>query len=400
MISRVSTAALHRQSTDAMLRHQAELNRLQAQMATGLRISTAADDPVGKQQLLGLDKALGDVALWTENTQLAAERVGLAEDALTSVSNALTRFRELGLQASNATLTAADRQAVAAEMRELYAEVMSLANTRDSQGRYLFAGTDDASAPFSGGFDSPVSYLGNDSVSLLPIGSSRELAVNSSGADIFMRLRTGNGDLQASAAATNSGSGTVKGLELYDSSVWDGGSYQLEFIDAQTYQVLDSTGAVVSSGSYSEEAPIRFLGASITLAGSPQAGDQFSVEPAQASDLFATMERMIDAVSIGDGDAALTAQRNTLIFEAMSALDFAHDALIDQIAGLGSRLAAADDAYYQLQDRSVELSLRQSTLQDLDYTAASTALSQKELALQAAQQSYLKIAGLSLFDYL
>lgn len=401
MVYRVSTAALHRQSTDAMLRHQAGLLKIQSQMASGLRVQTAADDPLAKGQLLGLDKAIADTRSWTRNANVVQERIGLSENALTSVGDSLTRMRELAVQASNATLTAGDRNAIAQEMKQIYSNVLSQANARDGQGRHLFAGSNDGTPPFSGGLGAGVSYLGNDTLNMLRVGSARELASNNSGADLFMRLRTGNGSLESGAAATNTGSGAVTGLELSNPGAWDGDSYTVQFTNAgQDYEVLDSTGTVIQTGVYAEGTPISFNGASLTLSGSPAAGDQFTVAPAQASDLFASMERLISAVSVGDGDAAFAAQRNSQIFEAMSAIEYAHGSIIDATSALGARLVAADDALGQLQDRAVQLQSSQSTLEDLDYTGATTEMSQKELALQAAQQSYVRIAGLSLFDYL
>jgi flagellin-like hook-associated protein FlgL len=41
-----------------------------------------------------------------------------------------------------------------------------------------------------------------------------------------------------------------------------------------------------------------------------------------------------------------------------------------------------------------------SSLQNVDYAAATTQLSTQELALQAAQESYASIAKMSLFNYL
>jgi len=399
-VTRVSTSQIHRQGADAMIKHQAELLRIQAQMATGKRVMVASDDPLAKGKLLGLEKAIGDADAWTRNAQVVQDRVGLSENALSSVSDSLTRLRELAVQASSATYSSEDRQAIAAEMKEIYANVLAQANARDGQGRYLFAGTDDAQAPFSGGLNSGVSYLGNDTLSMLRVGSSRELASNSSGADIFMRLATGNGRLEASATAANTGTGAITGLEMIDAAAWDGDTYTINFVDAQTYEVLDSGGTVISGGTFETGNPITFRGASIEISGEPAAGDSFSVEPAQPSDVFASMERLIDAVSIGDGTAAFDAQRNTQIFEAMSAIEFAQDHIVDETASLGSRLNATDDALAMLQDRLLQFESTRSVLEDLDYTEATTEMSEKELALQAAQQSYLRIAGLSLFDYL
>mgnify|MGYP003831089219 FL=1 len=41
-----------------------------------------------------------------------------------------------------------------------------------------------------------------------------------------------------------------------------------------------------------------------------------------------------------------------------------------------------------------------SDIGDLDYAEAATRLSQETLILQAAQQSFIKIQGLSLFNYM
>jgi flagellar hook-associated protein 3 FlgL len=51
-------------------------------------------------------------------------------------------------------------------------------------------------------------------------------------------------------------------------------------------------------------------------------------------------------------------------------------------------------------NQTTELATSISGLQDLDYAAAVSRMSQQYVGLQAAQQSYAKTAQLSLFNYL
>ena len=58
-------------------------------------------------------------------------------------------FLILGVQANNSSLSDGDRKAIAAELRGILDGLLSMANSTDGTGRYLFAGSADDSAPFS-----------------------------------------------------------------------------------------------------------------------------------------------------------------------------------------------------------------------------------------------------------
>jgi flagellar hook-associated protein 3 FlgL len=69
-------------------------------------------------------------------------------------------------------------------------------------------------------------------------------------------------------------------------------------------------------------------------------------------------------------------------------------------ASVGSRLNEVDTAQTASDDVSLQYAQTISALQDLDYTKAISELNQQQIFLQAAQQSFLKITKLSLFDML
>jgi len=68
-------------------------------------------------------------------------------------------------------------------------------------------------------------------------------------------------------------------------------------------------------------------------------------------------------------------------------------------ASVGGRLNAISAAGNAAQTTQTNLQGTISTLSSTDYAAATTQLSTEELALQAAQESYVSIAKLSLFNY-
>ena len=84
--------------------------------------------------------------------------------------------------------------------------------------------------------------------------------------------------LVTAAAATNTGSGAVSDATVTDPATWVRDTYTLAFDASGGWQITDSGNAVVASGSsYTAGTPIAFNGMSVTLGGTPAAGDRFSI---------------------------------------------------------------------------------------------------------------------------
>jgi flagellar hook-associated protein 3 FlgL len=395
---RIVTSTLYRQTTDSIQQRQAEQLRLQSQMSSGLRVQTAADDPAASSRILGFDARLAEVSRWQSNAIALQNRLGLEDGALSGVNGALTQLRSLALQANNGSLIDSDRQAIATSMRQQLQTILAQANTQDSNGRYLFGGTQDGAAPLALTASGTV-YSGNSDVSLLALGPTRELAAGDAGDAVFMHLKTGDGQVAVGAARGNSGSAYVSDAHLADGSQWDGGSYTVRF-EAGQYQVLDASQAVVASGAYRDGEAVQFRGLSLSFQGAPAQGDSFSIGPSGAQDLFATVQNLIDLVATPGQTAAQKAQNQTALYGALQSLGTAQTHIGKVLAGVGARERTLDDARTQLDASAAQLQKTLSGLQDTDYAAATAQLGQSKLALQAAEQSYTSIQGLSLFNYI
>jgi flagellar hook-associated protein 3 FlgL len=398
-VTRVSTADFYRQSIDSIQRQQAQALNTQNQLSSGKKLQSAADDPTGTAHGLSLDEALTANGRYTTNTSLANERLGLEENTLTAVNNTLNSVRDRILQANGGTLGDADRRSIAIDLRQSLAQLLSYSNTPDAQGRYIFAGSNDSAPPFSltsGG----TSYSGDDVAGQVQIGANRFVQTGDNGADVFLRIKSGNGSFSVAAGAANSGNATITSAKLATPSAYDGGAYTVTF-NGGNYSVTDSASNVVASGAYTAGQSIQFRGVDLAVEGTPANGDTLSVNPSQQQDLFKTIQTLANLLETPtDNSPAAKAKVQTGLLEGLSSLQVAQDHVVDVRAMLGARLQASDVAASQLSEQAVQIQSTLSDIRDVDYAHAAGQLSQQLTGLQAAQQSFAKIQGLSLFNYL
>jgi flagellar hook-associated protein 3 FlgL len=177
-----------------MLDNQARLSKTQIQLATGKRILTPSDDPAGATKTLDVQRYLETNKQFLSNMGFARARLETQETALASVTDLLQRANELAIQGNNATASASDRQAIAAEVDQLLEQMLALANTRDSNGEYLFGGLQrDAAAFVRDPVTGAISYEGDDQQRQIQVSEVRRLADADTGQDIFMDVAGAGG---------------------------------------------------------------------------------------------------------------------------------------------------------------------------------------------------------------
>ncbi len=395
---RIASSAFYQTAVNTIDNNQNTLAKLQTQMSSSLRMQTAADDPAAAGQVLGIDKSMSDVSQWQSNATALNNSLGLEDNALSAVTTALGQIQTLALQANNATLGASDRQAIAQQMQQQYNVLLQQANTQDSNGRYLFAGTNDGSAPFTQ-TASGVSYGGNSNLRTLSVGPTSEIAAGDPGDAVFMQMRSGDGSISVGAASGNTGTASLTAAQVTDPTRWDSAAYTLSFSSGQ-YQVTDSSNTVISSGAYTAGTAIQFRGASVTLSGTPADGDSFSVGGSSTQDLFSGVQNLINLVKSPQTTAAQRAQTQTAMYGALQSLSGAQAQILSVQSGVGAREQSVTATTTQLQARATQLKSVLSSVQDLDFAAATAEFSKTQLTLQAAEQSYVTIQGMSLFNYL
>ncbi len=127
-----------RLETNRQLRLAGEIARAQAEVSTGKKILAPSDDPAAAARVSDIGRSQANQRTWRANLDKAMAIYAQADGVLKSLGTTFTRASELMIQASNRTLSAGDRGAIALELQSLADHVAALRNTRDSRGELLF----------------------------------------------------------------------------------------------------------------------------------------------------------------------------------------------------------------------------------------------------------------------
>jgi len=401
---RISTNTIYETGTNLMLQQQENLIKTQQQLSTTKRILTPSDDPIAAAQALNITQSASMNKQYSVNRASASASLGLEENVLSEVKHLLDQAQVLALSAGNAARTDADRKVVATELRSQLESLVGLANSTDENGQYLFSGYQASTKPFvlTG---LTVQYSGDQGQRLNQVGPSRQLAISDSGTDIFERIKNGNGVFTTVADSLNIGTGTIdKGSVITPASL-TGDNYDITFTVAAgvtTYDIVNTTtGLPVSSANpYADNSTISFDGIQLSIKGNPANGDKFTVSPSSNQSIFKTVSDLITALetpSSGQpGGTRLTNNLSTAIQNISNSIEH----VLTKQSSIGARMNEIDTLESVGSDQDIQFEDLLSQLQDVDMAKAISDFQRQQLYLQAAQQSYIKISGLSLFNYI
>ena len=535
---RISTQQLQLTGISAILDRQSEVSRTQNQLATGKRILSPADDPSGAASIENFRKSISITAQFQDNIIIARQRLEVEESNLGSVETLFQRVRELVVQGNNDTLTNVDRRSVASEVRQRLDELMSIANTRDANGEYIFSGFQGKTQPFSQNANGSFTYSGDQGQRFLQVNQSRQIADRDSGVEVFQAVRNGNGTFTTLDNTANTGTGLINTGSITDPTLYDGDTYTLRAVDnagvsaggtvgaitddaiapeidnaleyrlvingqtvytqneaaatladltavrdaingvadanvaltgvrayvdtsanriylsnepastqditvtetlidtgadaidandnvtgyfgsslvgdgtdtvsntitfaneADSYLVLDSSNNVETSGTYQDGAHISFNGIATGLTDIPNNGDVFTISPSSNQDIFTILENLASALESGvSGDSANAAFHNS-INRVLTDLEQAEEKILEVRGTVGSRLNVLDSQENSNADFIVDLRASLSSIEELDFAEATGRFNLQMVGLEAAQQSYIRVQGLSLFNFL
>lgn len=300
---RVSTNMIYDQGVIALQKQSAALLYTGQQIATGRKILTPSDDPVGSARALDVSQSKSVNQQFITNQGYAEDALKLVEGQLDGAGEIIQYARGRVLAAGNPALSPADRQSIATDLRSQFDAMLAIANTRDANGDYLFAGYRSNTPPFE-----KTDLAGTPGTEYKGDQGSRTMQVSSSR---FMPVSFGG-----EVAFGTAGEGVFKVLGDFITALETGS---------------DVPGAVST---------------------------------------------------------------------ALGGLDESLDRVLTTRAQIGSQLVEVEQLGFIGSDLDLQYQTTLSDLQDLDYNEAFSRLTQQRTFLEAAQQSFLKTTGLSLFNYL
>lgn len=387
-----------------MLEQQGQLMKTQQQLSTGKSILTPADDPISAAQVLNISQSASMNDQYAVNRNRANASLIQVENVLRKVTEVLQSVHGSVVYAGNSSLTDTDRKILATELRSNLDSLVSLANTTDEKGQYLFSGYQANTKPFTQS-GLTVQYAGDQGQRLNQVGPARQIAISDSGFDVFERVKNGNGVFTTAPTTTNTGTGVIDGGSVITPSSLTGNNYQINFTvtaGVTTYDVINTTTATpVSIGNpYVDSGTISFDGMQMSITGNPASGDSFTVLPSSNQSIFATVKNLITALetpSSGQpGGTRLVNNLNSVLHGLSNGLEH----ILAEQSSIGARLQEIDALEGVGSEQNIQYEQLLSQLQDVDFAKATTDLQRQQLYLQAAQQAYIKVSGLSLFNYL
>jgi len=182
MTLRTPSTGQTQQSLLALQRTKERLSLNQTRIASGNRITSAADDPVAMSAILSFGNSIDANNQYIKQADSALGYLTASEDVVASAISSVERLMELSQTNSTSAVP---------ELDSIRTNLLNLANTR-AEGKFLFAGTitqgtaahplpfEDAAPPAG-----PINYWGNSSAINLNVTSTTTVAMNLPGDNVF-----------------------------------------------------------------------------------------------------------------------------------------------------------------------------------------------------------------------
>lgn len=299
---RISTGTMYDMGVGSIQQQQIDLMKVQQQVSSGKRMLAPSDDPVAASQVLETTQFKSMNEGYGNNILAARNSLETEESTLGTIGSLIEDAKSLAVNAGNPTLSAANRMALATELRGKYQEMLGLANRTDGNGQYLFSGYKGATKPYTQ-VTGAGSFQGDQGQRLIQVSPSRQIPVTDPGSAVFKP--------------------------------------------------------------------------------DPTYGDVFKV-----------MSDLADAL---DGTVAFS---QAAINNALSGLDAGLGSVLNVRTAVGARLKELDSTQNSVDDMGTQYQQVISQLQDLDYAKAISDLTKQQVTLEAAQKSFAKVQGLSLFNFM
>ncbi|MDR1000521.1 MAG: flagellar hook-associated protein FlgL [Clostridiales bacterium] len=120
-------------------RNMRYVDNLYTQIATAKKIQVPSDDPITAARALKFRSAVSDTGQFQRNASQALAWMNITESAYNNVVGIVRSIRDRCVQAANGTLTAEDRQAISAQVKQMFGQIAAEMNVTYA-GRYTFSG--------------------------------------------------------------------------------------------------------------------------------------------------------------------------------------------------------------------------------------------------------------------
>jgi flagellar hook-associated protein 3 FlgL len=171
---RISTNTIYQLSTSQMTALQEKISTTSQQASTGKKVMTPQDDPVGSAKLLEAKQAISINDQYAVNRNALKYTIGIANVALNGVQDVMQSMNEQIVNLGNGSLNSSNRQSIALTLQSQLDHLVSLSNTKDAAGHYIFSGYKSDTASINA---STYAYGGDTNNAVIQVDSSTQLGL-------------------------------------------------------------------------------------------------------------------------------------------------------------------------------------------------------------------------------
>lgn len=359
-------------SQNAMVKNNRNLADAMQQLSTGKRINSAKDDAAGlaissrmTSQITGLNQAV-------RNGNDAVSMLQTTEGAMIEMTNMLQRMRELAIQSSNDTYTAADRGYLDLEFQQLKAEINRITDDTEWNGMGFLNG-------------SVVNDDGTIGKFEFQVGANDGQIITHTIADMGYIADVGKAEITTTVAPTAS---VAQVTTLTLSGTYLAGD-KISFTvggENKTYEVLAEDLTSPTNSTNLASIATKLLEVAETPMGATAVTRAANVLTFTASVANTPFTATFENTSRGalQNISTLDIKNNTTSNTSIRQLDVAIDRVNTERAGLGAVINRLNYAVDNLANVSLNTSESRSRIMDADYAKASSELARTQIISQAA----------------
>lgn len=424
---KISNKLFSEQQLNKFSKNMENIQKVQDKISSGKNIIFASDDPVGAVQLSGMKDNLSRVNRFIENSNIALDRLNLMDKTMEAVNTVFLRAKELSVQAANDIYGVMDREAIAIEFDEMKNELMTIANTQDSTGTFIYAGFKTKNSPFIMNANGSVEYKGDRGVLNLQVTESRLIETSIDGSTVFQdivtsegvstdlfaaldnisrSIRTAAGGVEEAKAEgiakitlTNGNPGTysfsiTSGTKSADFSLDITGDDLSDIATAINAADLDITATLEDSNKTLKL--VNTFGKDIDFGNLQITG----IDKAQDSPTSFFSFRSVDAAGSNLSNEQTIYDKDQTIASRLDELVTIQSHVSNQRAKVGARMNSSERLRDILEERKILINQDVADIQDADLASLVTSLQSQLTSQEASQKAFINISKLNLFDYI
>lgn len=405
---RLTTNMIYNRNLEGILESQKRLVRANDVLNEQSNILKPSDDPTGATKVVRFDEDLARLEQFKKNNINVKNSLSQQETIMTNINDSLTKANNLAIQAGNGAYSYEDRKAIAAEISLIKDEVFDLMNTKNAQGEYIFAGAKSDKPPFVKNSSGEFVYQGDENVKQIQVSETLKMdtGIPGSGLAIFE-------DTSARSTVTIDGTSTASGdYRLANGDSFDkfhnqnyvqvppnpAGSNDYSLVlGTGTYQIQDNAGNVLDSGNYTQGEPIEFKGLEFEVDGNAGDSLNFSLDAPNKKNILNALDELVGVINSSEN---LSDAYSDKVQTTLYSISQAQQNLGQARSEIGGKVNVLDSVALSNEDQDINIREAKANVSEVDLAEAITELQKQEVAFQVSSQTFTRLSGLSLFNYL